>query len=173
MGAIGEAIAPYYIYLKFVHLAAVMAWAFSTSHAFVFYLVPIFRQWRKTPGNVDVIKMRNWAMERFDEGAIIEHVAFPIVIITGLLMLATGVWSVDAGWLVLKLAIVTTIMIPIEIADYYLSHFGGNKAGLRLKGRHARYESMIRVHWLFFLITTPVITVFVSAIVFLAVVKPF
>lgn len=173
MGSISEALAPYYIYYKFVHVLAVGAWAFSTSHAYLFYLLPIFQEWRKNPRDPGRLKMRNWAMERFDEGAIVEHIAFPLIIVTGLMMLFSNVWTMESGWLLLKLAIVIGIMIPIEICDYYLSHFGGNKFGIRMKGQLARYDSMVEVHWLFFLITTPLVGVFIPLIVFLAIVKPF
>lgn len=173
ISTLGQTLAPYYLYIKFFHVANVMAWALSTSHAFMFYLVPVFQQWRRHPSDPERIRMRNWAMERFDDGVIIEHVAFPLVLLSGLAMLATGGWTADSGWLVLKLCIVIALMIPIEICDYYLSHFGGNKAGLRQRGEHERYESMIQIHWLFFLITTPLVGIFVTLIVFLAIVKPF
>lgn len=63
--------------------------------------------------------------------------------------------------------------MPVEIIDYYLSHFGGNKAKIRKSGDMERYEHMIRVHWKFFLITTPLVAIFSPTMTFLAIVKPF
>jgi uncharacterized membrane protein len=172
VATIGASVTPWYLHIKFVHVAAVMAWSLSTSHAFLFYLVPVVREWRRNPTDPDRVRMRNWAMERFDAGVIIEHVAFPIVLITGLLLLTCGIWSVETGWLVLKLCIVVAIMIPIEIVDYWLSHFGGNKHGLRRRGEHSRYDAMMHVHWLFLLVSTPLVGIFIPLIIFLAIVKP-
>ncbi len=166
-------LSPYYMYIKFAHVIFVMMWAWSAVQAFTHYLIPAFSAWRQRPDDENAIKRRNWAIERFDDGVLFEHIAFPIVIITGLLLYVLGGWSTSANWLLLKLAIIVVLMIPIEIADYYLAHFGGNKARIRIAGDMQRYENMIQWHWLFFLITTPIIMLFATTIIFLAVVKPF
>ena len=36
-----------------------------------------------------------------------------------------------------------------------------------------KYERMIQIHWKFFVITTPLVAIFIPAIIFLAIVKPF
>lgn len=56
--------------------------------------------------------------------------------------------------------------------SYYLSHFGGNKYKLRMRGESVKYERAIAYHWLFLRISTPFIVVFVPLAIFLAVVKP-
>jgi hypothetical protein len=170
---IRELLVPYYVFIKFIHVLFVMMWAWSAMLAFSNYLVPAFRGWRLNPGDEQRLKMRNWAMERFDEGVIYEHVAFTVVLITGSLLYICGSWSTAANWLLLKLSIVVVIMIPIEIFDCYISHFGGNKARIRQAGNSASYETMVHRHWWFLLITTPVIAVFVMTMLFLALVKPF
>ena len=87
---LASALAPYYMQIKFLHLVFAAMWLFSTSVAFRFFLFPIFLEWQKDPESIDKARLRNWAMERFDDGAILEHVAFPILLITGPLMMLAG-----------------------------------------------------------------------------------
>jgi len=76
------------------------------------------------------------------------------------------------GPLLLKLLVVVLVFVPLEVVDYHLSHFGGNKRRLRLRGDSAGYELAVRQHWLFLRISTPVVVVFVPLVIFLTVVKP-
>ena len=173
LDAFATALAPYYLHIKFIHLLAVAAWLFSTSVAYTNYLVPILRAWQRNPDEAELVRLRNWAMERFDDGAKIEHVAFPVILVTGpLLMLAAG-WSPLHGWFALKLVLVVMVFVPIEVIDYYLAHFGGNKEQLRLAGDAAGYENAMHVHWWFLVITTPIVAISIPFTIYLAVVKPF
>ena len=88
-------------------------WFWSTSVAYTYYLVPLFRAWQQNPQELDRIHLRNWAMERFDDGAILEHIAFPIVLLTGVLLMLISGWSPDAGWFALKLVLVVLVFLPI------------------------------------------------------------
>ncbi|MBL8628174.1 MAG: hypothetical protein JNM81_01000 [Rhodospirillaceae bacterium] len=173
MNAIIDFLQPYYQHIRFVHLTAVMVWVWSTSVAYAYYLLPVFKAWRRNPDDQQIIELRNWVMERFDHGVIYEHIAFPIVIIAGIMLYIVGGHSTAENWLLLKLAIVIGVFIPIEITDYYLSHFGGNKHKLRKAGSAQDYERGIQLHWWFFLITTAVVMLGGTAVIFLAVVKPF
>ena len=168
-----ETLGPYYAYIKFVHLFFVMIWMWSTAVGFAFYLVPVFKAWRRDPDDPQIIEIRNWVIERFDHGVSYEHVAFPIVIATGPLLWMIGGWTPDAGWLVLKLLIVIGVFVPIEIFDYYISHLGGNKKRLRKTGDDVAYESAIHRHWMFLLVTSPPVMVLGTAVILLAVTKPF
>jgi hypothetical protein len=152
---------------------AVGLWAFSTAVAYRNYIVPAFRAWQRQPDNAAAIARRNDVMERFDRGVILEHVAFPLVLASGLLMVWLAGWSWrEVNWLSLKLGIVFLIFVPMEILDYYLSHFGGNKKNIRLAGDAGRYEAMTRLHWQFFRVSTPLVIVFVPVLFYLAVTKP-
>ena len=165
-------LAPYYLEIKFVHLLFVAMWVFSTMVAYSTYVLPVFKAWRRNPDDQEIIRLRNWVMERFDEGAKFEHIAFPMILITGpLLYIITG-WNTGSGWLMLKLLIVVGLFIPIEICDYYLSHFGGNKRKIRDTGDMVKYERYVHKHWWFFLISTPPVMVFGVLVIFLAVTKP-
>lgn len=166
-------LAPYYLYIKLVHLIAVTVWLWSTIVGYSYYLVPVFKAWRRNPQDPDIVALRNWAIERFDSGVIYEHIAFPVVILSGPLLWITGGWDLGAGWFLLKMLIIVGIFLPMEICDYYLSHFGGNKRALRESGDAARYERGIHIHWWFLILTTAPVSVFGILILFLAVTKPF
>ncbi len=91
-------LAEYYLQIKFVHLVFAGMWFWSTSVAYTNFLVPLFKDWQKNPLDPDRARLRNWAMEQFDDGAILEHIAFPVLLITGpMLMIAAG-WSPASGW---------------------------------------------------------------------------
>lgn len=172
LDAIRELLAPYYLYIKAVHLVAVMAWMWSTAVAYAFYLVPVFKAWRRNPQDRELIAMRDWVIERFDHGVVYEHIAFPVILITGPLLYVTGGWTTGAGWLALKLLIVVGLFLPIEAADYYLSHFGGNKERVRRTTTdRVVYEAAVHRHWLFLLVSSPVVMFFGVAVVVLAVTK--
>ena len=170
--AIQSTFSDYYLEIRFVHVFSVMIWAFSTAVAYGWYVKGAFVKWEANPTDATAINRRNWAIEQFDRGVILEHTAFPVVLVSGLLLLSISGWTVDTPWLLLKLLVVVLVFLPMEIFDYHLSHFGGNKYRLRLRGESDRYEVAIRRHWLFLRVTTPLIILFVPLTMFLAMVKP-
>jgi hypothetical protein len=164
---------PWYLQIKFIHLLVVALWAFSTAVAYRNYIVPAFRAWQRNPEDPSAIAKRNEFMERFDAGAVLEHAAFPIVLASGFILVWLAGWQWQAlNWLGVKLAIVLIVFLPIETVDYYISHLGGNKRKIRKSGDSHRYEAMLRFHWRFFQVTTPLIIVFVPLVFYLAVTKP-
>lgn len=165
-------LAPYYLYIKFVHVTAALGWLWSAACAYAFYLVPVMKAWRRNPDDPEIIPVRNWVLERFDDVVTYEHTFFPIVLVTGPMMYIAAGWNAGATWLDLKLLIVIGVFIPIEILDYYLSHFGGNKHKIRATGDMERYERVVHRHWWFFLVTSPAVMVYGILIVFLAITKP-
>lgn len=163
----------YYVTLKFVHMVFAAIWAWSTSVAYGNYLVPLFRDWQRAPHDPERIRLRNWAMERFDDGAKLEHIAFPMLLITGPLLMLAGGWTPDSGWFAMKLVLIVLVFLPIEIADFHLAHFGGNKERLREAGDGVAYERAIHLHWWFLIVTTPIVIVSITFTFYLAIVKPF
>ena len=119
-----------------------------------------------------VLAMRNWAMERFDDGVVLEHIAFPVIMITGPMLWLIAGYGADSNWFVLKLLLVFGFFLPLEIFDYYLSHFGLNKRQVRETGSLPAYEAAIDLHWRFFIIVSGPVALIGVAIVFLAIVKP-
>ena len=164
---------PWYLEIKALHLLLVAIWAFSTTVAYRNYILPAFRAVQAHPGDPARVARRNDYMERFDRGAILEHFAFPLVLVSGLFMVWLAGWNwQDLNWLSIKLVVVLVIFLPVELVDYYLSHFGGNKRRIRLAGNEQRYEQMMSIHWLFFRVTTPLVLVLIPLLIYLAVVKP-
>ncbi len=166
-------LAPYYLYIKAIHMLAMAVWLASTAVGYAFYLVPVFKAWRRNPRDPEIVALRNWVMERFDHGVIYEHLAFPTIIITGPLLWIAGGWDLSAGWFLLKLLIVISVFVPMEIADFWYSHFGGSKAHLRAQGDPQRYEQGMHRHWWFFLLTSAPVVVFGVLVLALAITKPF
>lgn len=166
-------IAPYYLQIKFVHLFFVAMWLMSTSVAYRFYLLPIFQDWQRDPENFDKARLRNWAMERFDDGVILEHVAFPMLLLTGPLLMIAGGWNPGQGWFAMKMILIVLVFIPIEAMDYHLAHFALNKEKLRLAGETEAYEDAIHLHWWFLVFTSPIVIISIPYAIYLVVVKPF
>ena len=73
----------------------------------------------------------------------------------------------------MKLVLIVLVFLPIEIADFYLAHFGGNKERLRRAGDEVAYERAIHLHWWFLITTTPIVIVSITFAFYLAIVKPF
>lgn len=165
--------AEHYLIIKFVHLVFAAVWAWSTSVAYSNYLLPIFRDWQRAPHDPDKARIRNWAMERFDEGAKLEHIAFPMLLLTGPMMMLAAGWTPASGWFAMKLVLIVLVFLPIEVMDYYLAHFGGNKERVRRAGDAPAYERAIHLHWWFLVITTPIVIVSITFAFYLATVKPF
>lgn len=165
--------APYYLQIKFVHLFFAAMWLMSTSVAYRFYLLPIFQDWQRDPENFDRARLRNWAMERFDDGATLEHVAFPMLLITGPMMMLAAGWNPEHGWFAMKMVLVLLVFIPIEVMDCYLAHFGLNKEKLRLAGQTGEYEDAIHLHWWFLVISSPIVIISIPYAIYLVVVKPY
>ena len=167
-----DLLSPFYLQIKLLHLLAVMVWLFSTAVGYQNYVVPAFKAWLAAPDDAQAIAMRNLAIERFDKGVILEHIAFPIIMITGPILWLLSGYGAESDWFVLKMLIVFGILLPIEIADYHLSHFRGNKRRYRLAGDMAEYERNVVLHWRFLVSVTWPIVFFGVLVVALAVLKP-
>jgi len=61
-------------------------WAMSAVGAYLFYLRPLIYKFQETPDDKNLEERLVWAYEQFDYTVILEHVAFPIILITGILM---------------------------------------------------------------------------------------
>jgi len=162
-----------YLAIKWLHLIAVAAWFWSTSVAYSWYVVPAYRAFHKK-GNAENRSRLIDAMVRFDRGAVLEHIAFPTILVTGLIMVWAGGWSMlELSWLGVKLLIVVGVFIPMELVDFWLAHGPGNKDRILRTGDDTRMDKALAAHWKFFRLTTPIVITMIPATMFLAVVKPF
>ena len=100
--------------------------------------------------------------------------ALAVLVVTALALLWLG--RVDLGrwsFVTAKLWIGILVIAPMEAIDIYLSHLGGNKAGIRRTGDLARYERMVSHHTRFLYVTEPIVVVIVPLLFVLAIAKPF
>lgn len=165
---------PFYPAIKAVHVFFVAMWTFSTAVAYRYYVVPVFHQWLKNKDDKALTEKRNWTFEAFDRGVVLEHFAFPVILITGVTMVWLNQWPMNqVYWLTAKLLVVAVIFVPMEIVDYHISHWGGRKTLALEAGDQDRYERQIQFHWKFFVTTAPLIRIFTPLAFFLAVAKPF
>ena len=51
IGWFQDFLSPYYVYIKFVHVLAVMIWLFSTAVAYTNYLLPVLKDWARNRGD--------------------------------------------------------------------------------------------------------------------------
>lgn len=174
MEEIRAALAPWYPYVKAVHVIAAAVWAFSTAVAWVCYLKPALRRAALAPGDREARSRADHYLELFDRGAIVEHVALAVLVVTALTMIwLARVDLLRWSFVTAKLWIGVLVIAPMEAIDIYLSHLGGNKAGIRRSGDMARYERMVRHHTTFLHVTEPIVVVIVPLLFVLAVAKPF
>ena len=167
-----SALAPYYLYIKFFHIFFVMMWAMSALGAYVFFLRSTIYQFQDNPGDKKLEERLVWAYEQFDKTVILEHIAFPVVLITGLMLfLATG-WTLETPWLFAKLVIVVGFFIPLEILDFWIAHVWGARVTRARQENPDGWNSMRAQHWKFLKTTAPMIRYSVPVVIFLAVVKP-
>ena len=96
----------------------------SAVGAYVYYFRTTLFAAKKDPYNMELQRRLIWAYEQFDKTVVLEHIAFPVVLITGLLMFFMAGWSIDSQWLLINLGIVIGFFIPLEILDISCS---GNK----------------------------------------------
>lgn len=168
------ALAPYYLQIKWLHVMSVAIWGFSTAVAYAWYGKPLLRASYRHPDDAELRARRDDWMDRFDRGAAMEHYALIVMVVTALAML--WIAQVDlTRWtfFTAMLWVGIVVILPIEVADIWLAHMGGNKARLRAAGDEERYERVMAWHWLFLRVTEPIVVVLVPTMFYLAVVKPF
>lgn len=171
MTAIHDFLASHYLILKFFHLFVVMIWGFSAIGGF-WYLVTASREWSKDKENLELKRRKEWAQWHFNNVVVLEHIAFPLVLLTGTLLFWVSSWPLDYNWLFWKLVIVLGIFIPMEIVDIWLSHWHSPRAMKNMDEDQQHYRDATKKHNLFLDITSPLVLVMVPVVIYLAVVKP-
>ena len=165
-------LAPYYLYIKFFHLFFVMMWAMSALGAYLCYLRPTIYAVQADPSDKKMEERLVWCYEQFDKTVVFEHFAFPIVLITGVMMYFTAGWSLGNHWMLIKLLIVVLVSVPLEIADYYIAHVWGPRVSKARQMDPEGWNEMRATHWKFLRRTAPIIRYTVPIVIFMAVAKP-
>ena len=164
-------LAPWYLYIKFLHVFCVGLWSFSAVGAFWFVYVAN-RERRQARGDDELLRRDEWVRWHFNNVVFLEHVAFPLVLITGGLLFAAASWNLSAGWLALKVAIILGVFVPMEILDTWLSHFHVPRA-MRDKAKDpARFRAALKRQDNFLRYSSWAVLLLVPSVMFLALVKP-
>jgi uncharacterized membrane protein len=164
-------LAPWYLHIKFLHVFCVGIWSFSAVGAFWFVYVAS-RDRRAARGNEELLRRDEWVRWHFNNVVFLEHVAFPLVLLTGGLLFASVSWSLSAGWLALKLAIVLGLFVPMEILDTWLSHFHVPRAMRNKESQPERFKRALRRQDTFLKYSSWLVLLLVPSVLFLALVKP-
>lgn len=169
-----EAVAPYYFWIKAIHVISVAIWSFSTAVAYAFYVKPAIKAWERRPSDPSRTAVLDESMLRFDRGAAFEHVALVVMIVTAVMM----IWIRDINlmrWSFIPFMfwVGVAVIVPMETADIWLTHLGGNKERLKRAGDTARYAEVMNRHILFLKITEPIVIVLIPTFFIIAIVKPF
>lgn len=174
MHSVFEFLTAYYPQLVFVHVLSVMIWLWSAAIAYTSFVSTAWKEWRKDPTNELLRERRNWVFYHYEKGLILEHGAMVVTLITGpLLVWLSGMDYMSIKWLLMKALIAFAVLLPLEIIDSWLAHFGGNKRGLKAQGvSDEKFERYMRINWSFLTLSAPVAVAAILITVYLAVVKP-
>ncbi|WP_317931958.1 DUF2269 family protein [Halioxenophilus sp. WMMB6] len=161
-----------YGYVKFFHIFFMAMWAMSAVGAYIFYLRATIFEVRDNPENEELKKRLVWAYEQFDKTVILEHIAFPLLLITGAILYYLGGWSLAQHWLLVKLVIVIGFFIPLELLDIWISHILGPRITRRRNEFPDEWNSGRALHLKFLLKSSPMIRITVPIVILLAAAKP-
>ncbi len=159
-------------YIKFVHVVCAFLWGVTVPPAYSVYVKRALAEAQRAPDDRLARERVLWAWDRLDGLVALEHIMWPIVLITGpLLVLGTG-WAVTDTWLALKLAIVVFVFIPIEVFDVWFAHFYGAGVESRRDTEPAGVVEMREKQRRFYVFISPIVRLSMVAVFFLAIVKP-
>jgi hypothetical protein len=163
----------WYGWLTFLHLFTLGVWAFSATGAY--WLVAVAAaQRRRHAGTAqagEYERRDEWARWHFNIVVRAEHIAFPLLLLTGLLLFVAGGWQVQ-GWLAWKLLIVLGIFLPMEIYDTWLSHVHVPAAMRAKTGDRALFRRALRRQDRFIAASMWIVVLLIPLVMWLASVKP-
>ena len=161
-----------FYYIKFIHVFFAFLWGMAVPPAFMVYVGRAIRDYRADPTNAELERRMWWSWDQIDKLIVVEHVAWPVLLITGpLLFLASG-WTLGSTWIILKLAIIIIIYIPMEAYDIWFSHYYAAYAEARKEEDPEGYKKMRADQIKFFKIVSPIVRITIPLLWFLAIVKP-
>lgn len=170
--AIADFSVEYFAYIKFVHVFFAFIWGLSVPPAYSVYVKNAIRDAQADPGNQELTRREDWVWEQLDKLIVLEHIAWPILIITGPILYLGSGWQLTDPWLFLKLAIIIIIYIPLEIYDIWFSHFYGARAHARKDEDPEGYHVMRQRQLAYFRFVSLTVRITIPLLYFLAIVKP-
>lgn len=165
-------VAANFYYVKFVHVIFAFLWGLAVPPAFTIYVRRAMNDYNADPTNAELERRMWWAWDQADKLIVLEHIAWPVLLITGpLLFLASG-WTLSHPWIILKLSIIIIIYIPLEAYDIWFSHYYSAYAEARKNENPEGYKKMRADQVRFFRIVSPIVRTTIPLLWFLAIVKP-
>lgn len=156
-----------YAVLKFIHLGALIFWLGPALGAWL--VLKAVETGTYQPGSQAETVSRVFYLT-----VLLEHVAFVVLLATGLLMAVRYPWM-GADWLNQKLYLVFLVLVPLEIVDIALGNWIASSASRKLYAGKPlkRWErnGLALYHGLFTKIAMVVVPLSVMAIMYLAVGK--
>ena len=167
----GGTLASHYGLIKFIHLSAVMVWSSSALGGFYYVLVASW-EYRRNRDDEELARRYEWTRWHFNFVVIAEHVAFLVLLPTGLMLAAMFNWNQELPWLYLKIWVVLYVFIPMELMDMALSHFFVPRAMLQRQSHPARYRRVMKFHDRFLFVSSLIVAITIPWVVYLATAKP-
>jgi hypothetical protein len=164
-------LAPYYLQLKLVHLGACIVWAGSALGAFWIVLVATW-QARRSPEDAELDRRLVWVRLQFSHAVVLEHVAFLVLVGSGLLLQRALSLDWMIPWFAAKCIIVFGVFVPLEAFDVWLSHWRVPHAVGRAGQDPDDLRRVMRWHDVFLWGGGAVVMVLIPFVVWLIVVKP-
>jgi len=172
MNAIAAFASNWLPYIKFIHIVSVFLWGFTVPPAYSVYVKRALADASAQPNNKEVEGRLAWAWDRLDYLVAVEHIAWPIILITGPLLLLGSGWAIATPWLEIKLFIVVFVMIPIEAYDTWMSHAYGAVADHNRTNDPKGLQQMRNDQARFYAFISPIVRISMVVIYFVAIVKP-
>ncbi len=172
----GLELAPHRSLLLFVHLCAAIGWIGPAMGAS--WLVHVSaHQTRRHPDDAEAMRRDAWVRRYFNQVVALEHVAFAVLLVTGLMLGEAESWLRGGqAWLRWKVALMMLVFVPMEIIDLaltaWLQHADRRRASLPEGERGANAARAARWQDLFLRATIPPVTIGIPLTLYLAVVKP-
>ena len=163
-----------YLSLKLIHLCAAILWSASALGAFWYLIVSTWE--RRQDPSPEQVRRDDWLRYHFGFVVMVEHLAFFVLVPTGLqlarvlsLPLFTP-WMMP--WLAAKLLIVWGLFIPMEVLDIWLSHWVLPRRYHRREVEHEAWVQARRWHDLFLVVGGALVVLGIPAVLYLIVMKP-
>ncbi|MEN3034360.1 MAG: hypothetical protein ABDH18_05160, partial [Aquificaceae bacterium] len=140
---------------KFIHIIAILGWVSSTTSMGIYFLYTLIR-----PPDCPQDQLRSFYRWMVN----LEALSLLVLIFAGSWMLHLIKFKFDINWLNIKLAIVFSFILPLEIINLWFVNFYIPKA----EDKQRAY----RIYDLFVLIVSLPLTLAILGVVYLAVFKP-
>ena len=173
MDVIQNFVLSHFLSVKAAHIISAFLWSFTTISPMLFYVNPTMKKLKANPDDPELKRRGEWVLEQMDRVVILEHIALAVLLITGLMLYASGVASFASGWFFAKMLIVVGFFVPMEIYDIWLTHAKAPRMERNKEADRPKYEAFRKFYYKYLTRLAYPIVVFIPAVLILALTKPF